>query len=321
MDRNAMTIYDELLPLFAFSFSSKGFLDLPDLLASVLSRVPDSFLVSLYDYRYLLDEIQDIDNGDTRIRIWDSGGYETSADDDLSAHFSAIPGIELWCEDTYVETARTIPWNSRDILVSYDAYKNRTSKPVAVQLEDACRLFERIPGNYMRDILLHVDESTDLKSLAKDVKRFEGCFDVLGFTEKEIASTWFKGINFIDNLRKELSGELGVYVPIHLFGCFDPKSIVYFFLVGADIFDGLSWLRYFINNRSTFYTREYEALVPLSRHSQLSFYLPEIVANNIEELQRLRYDLSYSAISSDYSRFQDEMNFVQQVLSDGGDRL
>ena len=191
------------------------------------------------------------------------------------------------------------------------------------QLKDACRLFERIPGTYLRDIVLHVDQSTDVKSLTQDVRRFEGCFDVLGFTEKEIAGTWFKGINFIDKLRKELSGELGVYVPIcwHLFGCFDPKSIINFFLVGADIFDGLSWLRYFINNRSTLYIREYEALVPFSQHSQLSFYHPEvIVANNIEELQRLRNDLSYSAVSGDYSSFQDEMNFVYQVLSNGGDR-
>ena len=320
MDRSDITIFDELLPLFAYSFSSKGFVDLPDLSSSILPIVPDAFLVSLYDYRYLLSDFHEFNEYDTRIRIWDSGGYETSTGDDLSSHFSAIAGCEPWCEDTYVETARTIPWNSRDILVSYDAYENRMCKPVVEQLEDACRLFERIPGTYLRDIVLHVDQSTDVKSLTQDVRRFEGCFDVLGFTEKEIAGTWFKGINFIDKLRKELSGELGVYVPIHLFGCFDPKSIINFFLVGADIFDGLSWLRYFINNRSTLYIREYEALVPFSQHSQLSFYHPEIVANNIEELQRLRNDLSYSAVSGDYSSFQDEMNFVYQVLSNGGDR-
>lgn len=320
MGRNAATIFDELLPLFAYSFSSKGFLDLPELLASVLSRVPDSFLVSLYDYRYLLGEFHDIDNGDTRIRIWDSGGYETSADDDLSSHFNAIPGSEPWCEDIYVETACTVPWNSRDILVSYDAYENRTCKSVAMQLEDACRLFERIPGTYMRDVLLHVDQSTDLRSLAKEVSRYEGCFEVLGFTEKEIAGSWYNGINFIAKLRKELSDQLGVYVPFHLFGCFDPKSIIRFFLVGVDIFDGLSWLRYFINNRTTLYTREYEALVPFSEHSQLSFYRPETIANNIEALQRLRSDLSYSAVSGDYSSFQEEMNYVHHVLSNRGDR-
>ena len=199
-------------------------------------------------------------------------------------------------------------------------YENRICKSVVEQMEDACRLFELIPGSYLRDIVLHVDQSTDVKSLTRDIKGFEGCFDVLGFTEKEIAGTWFKGINFIDKLRKELLGELGVYVPIHLFGCFDPKSIIYFFLAGADIFDGLSWLRYFIKDRSTLYTREYEARVPFSQQPQLSFYRPEIVANNIEELQRLRNDLAYAAISGDYSSIQDEMNFVFQLLSNGGNR-
>ncbi|MDE2854315.1 MAG: hypothetical protein OXN88_09110 [Chloroflexota bacterium] len=320
MDRSETYIFDELLPLFAYSFSSKGFVDLLDLSSSILPVVPDTFLVSLYDYRYLLSEFDELNKNDGRIRIWDSGGYETSTDDDLSSHSSAIAGNKPWNEDIYVATASTIPWNSRDILVSYDVYENRLRKSVVEQFEDACRLFERIPGNYLRDIVLHVDQSADVKSLVEDAKRFQGCFDVLGFTEKEIAGTWFNGIHFIDKLRNELSGKLGVYVPLHLFGCFDPKSIIRFFLAGADIFDGLSWLRYFIDNRSTLYTREYEARVPFRLQPQLGFYRPEIVANNIAELQRLRNDLAYAAMSGDYSRIQDELSFVLQVLSNGGDR-
>ena len=205
--------------------------------------------------------------------------------------------------------------NSRDILVSYDSYHDRASRSVAEQLEDACRLFEKIPGAYMRDVLLHVDHNIDIKSLTKEVSNFEGCFDILGFTEKEVANTWFAGINFISGVRRELDIQLKQYMPMHLFGCFDPKSMIYFYLAGADLFDGLSWLRYFIHGRSTFYLREYEAYVPLTQHSELSLYRAEIVANNVEELHQLRSDLSFSAVADDFGGFEEEVAFVRKIQS------
>ncbi|MCY3978647.1 MAG: hypothetical protein OXG23_11165 [Chloroflexi bacterium] len=318
MDRSDYSVFHEMMPIFAYSFSSRGFENLPERLSLHLPSVPDVYLVSLYDYRYLLHACQIISGSDSRIRIWDSGGYETSKDDDLSSHFSAIAGSEPWCEETYVETACSIPWNMRDILVSYDAYENPASRPVSKQLEDACLLFEQIPGHYLRDALLHVDHTVDIRSLVNDLSKFEGCFDILGFTEKDVAATWFNGINFIADVRSELDKKLKQYMPLHLFGCFDPKSMVYFYLAGADIFDGLSWLRYFIHGRSTSYIREYEAYVPFAQLSQLKVYRDEVVANNVNVLQQLRSDLSFSARTGDFTSFADEMDYVQNLLANRG---
>src|SRR5260221_13350584 len=47
-------------------------------------------------------------------------------------------------------------------------------------------------------------------------------------------------------------------IPIHIFGCFDPQTIPYLFFSGADIFDGLSWMRYYFRDGHSFYYREFE---------------------------------------------------------------
>ena len=55
------------------------------------------------------------------------------------------------------------------------------------------------------------------------------CFDVIGVTEKELGET------LLDRL---------VESPIHVFGSLDPILTPLYFMAGAEIFDGLSWLRY-----------------------------------------------------------------------------
>lgn len=314
MERRDVRIYGEPLPLFVYSFSSKGFADFRDIVTANIQRIPVSFLVSLYDYKYLFNDRSLTNEQETRVRVWDSGGYETSEDDDLSSHFRAIKGDETWEEATYVEAACSIPWNARDILVSFDSYENRATRSISQQIENACRLFERIPGPYMRDILLHVDGDVEISSLVNEIRKYDGCFDVIGFTEKEVAYTWYKGIHFLTEIRRCLDSELGKYVPIHLFGCFDPKSIIYFFLCGADVFDGLSWLRYFVRGRRTLYIREYEKYVPMSQQAHLDFYRPEVVANNIEELSVLRNDLSFALLAQHYDEFCNELTYVHKSL-------
>ena len=311
-------LLDKPFPVLAHSFSSKGFVDLPNLFASLVTYVPDAYLLSLYDYRYLFPEGNPFTQDDNRIRIWDSGGYETSTDDDLSSYFSAIAGKDDWTEERYILTANSISWKHQDILVNYDSHPGRLTDSAAAQLDKACLLYERIPGNYLRDVLIHLDNAIDIQSLAKDISSFSGCFDIIGFTEKEVAPTWSQGVNFISAIRNELNYALGEYVPMHLFGCFDPKSIIYFFLAGADIFDGLSWLRYFMHKRSTMYMREYESYIGQSEHESLGDYRPEIFAHNVSELRRLGLDLSFSLLTDDYSAFAEEVEFVTRATARAG---
>ena len=50
-------------------------------------------------------------------------------------------------------------------------------------------------------------------------------------------------------LTNSLSGKKEVFKPIHIFGCSDPKSIILLVLSGADIFDGLGWIKHAFNEK------------------------------------------------------------------------
>ena len=67
--------------------------------------------------------------------------------------------------------------------------------------------------------------------------------DIIGFPEREIGPTIIQACMFIKKLRQKLD-ENKIFKPIHIFGCSDPKSIILFVLSGADLFDGLGWIKY-----------------------------------------------------------------------------
>ena len=169
MCRRKASLFGVPFPLFVYSFSSKGFIDLEKLVSFSLDMATDAFLISLYDYRYLLGNCNLTDSDDPRIRVWDSGGYETALDDDLSSYFSAIPQTQIWEPEQYVEIAKTVPWNSRDVLVSFDSFVDRTSMAITQQMDTAIELFERIPGRYARDLILHVDHTVSARSIVVEV--------------------------------------------------------------------------------------------------------------------------------------------------------
>lgn len=67
--------------------------------------------------------------------------------------------------------------------------------------------------------------------------------DVVGVTEKEVGSSLRERIETIMALRRALDG-IDPAFPLHVFGGLDPVLTPLYFLAGADVFDGLSWLRY-----------------------------------------------------------------------------
>jgi hypothetical protein len=249
----------------------------------------------------------------SHIRIWDSGGYETNLygeygdRDDWRSDYP-------WDENLYVETAKTISWNGKDILVSFDS--NSATDSIQGQIENAIRLYEQIPGDYLRDILLHFDSFPDPKTVANSIKPFVSEFHILGLTEKEIAPTWVHGARFIKALKQEMLN-IGIddRLPLHVFGCLDPKSIVHFSLAGAHIFDGLSWLRHFFSSNTTFYRREFEFSVsPLSLLRSPTNLGYSLLANNIGNLEKLTADLAYAIAVNDFELFKAEQAAVFEVL-------
>lgn len=306
-DTRPQGLHEESFPLFVYSYSSKGFPDFIDRLRYSLPYVP-TCLLSLYDYEYVIPP-KLICAEDSRVRIWDSGGYETRLEGDLS---SVCLGRK-WNESTYIRVANRIPWNGLDVLVSYDDSHNIGS--IQEQIEQALDLYAKVQGTYVRDIVIHISSGTDPRALAETLAAYTGEFQIIGLIEKEIAPTWAHGVYFIHRLRSALlSLDTEQYIPIHVFGCFDPKTVIRFALAGADIFDGLTWLRYLFMNQSTLYKREIEYTVDIGQLSTANNFELSMILHNIEYMEQLRSNLIYAISTNDMDKFNKEILDISDVL-------
>lgn len=296
----------ENLPLFVYSYSSRGFRDVIERLEHSLPYVP-SYLLSLYDYEYILPSGLILAE-DSRIRIWDSGGYETT----ICPTCRSTASPKKWDENTYIQTANRIPWNGLDVLVSYDV--PHESRCIQQQIERALHLYTKVEGTYDRDILIHVPDNTDPYALTETLKPYTNEFQILGLTEKEIAPTWAHGVYFINRLRSALSAlEMERYIPIHVFGCFDLKTVIRFALAGADIFDGLTWLRHLFLNRETLYRREIEYVVPIEQLLTADIEL-SMILHNIQDMEQARSDLTYAIYANDMEVLEKETSEIYEVI-------
>lgn len=60
----------------------------------------------------------------------------------------------------------------------------------------------------------------------------------------------------IARLRLALTA-VGLTTPIHVFGSLDSVTTLFYFVAGADIFDGLTWLRYAFKDGRTLYRQDF----------------------------------------------------------------
>lgn len=171
----------------------------------------------------------------TRLTFVDSGGYE-----------NLIRPDRRWTRERHAETLDAWPAGIPAVMVGYD-----TPLPdVAGQIASAASilpgravgrelLIKPVPGAARRDRGGLLDL---IGQLSRTGPALDG-IDVVGVTEKEAGATLRERVETILLLRRTLD-RLGLDLPIHLFGGLDPALTPLFFLAGADIFDGLSWLRY-----------------------------------------------------------------------------
>jgi hypothetical protein len=245
-------------PALVPSFSSKAFErdDVKDVLGFAQELITDQILVSAYDIHY--------HGVPTKLTFpslvfLDSGGYEASQDQDLSdvRPLARIP--QKWNMKMHAAAITRWNFNTPTVLVSYDHPKLR--RPIEVQIDRAKRLFHRHPQAAHE--LLFKPESRKARYLNVDEiirHRHElSGFSVLGFTEKELGPSVLKRMIAIAKVRCALQ-EIRLEVPIHVFGSLDTISTPLYFLAGADIFDGLTWLRYAFCDGNTIYKYHFGAL-------------------------------------------------------------
>lgn len=240
-----IAIVDVSTPLIVPSFSSKGFPDLIDIYEQTKDYITDVSLVSAYDlhHQYLEVEIYSSD-----LVFVDSGGYETqpiqsaSNLDDIYASINSYP-VNSWNLDLHRTVLKKLEPNSQFVFVSYDNWDNPQS--TICQIESALELFANFPeaaSDFLYKPESRFSRYINISELLQYAEKLDS-FSILGITEKELGGSILERCQNLLKIRSALN-EKGKSIPIHIFGCLDPSLIITYFLCGADIFDGLAWLRY-----------------------------------------------------------------------------
>jgi len=259
-------------PLLVPSFSSKGFgrigpeggsanspkgtkgqirSEISDVLEYfAVDQLSESFLVSAYDLRAGL-----LSAGDSwgksawsagslsrpEVLFLDSGGYEVRLGSD-GGELVQDPGEPIidWDGDRYAEFLDELPTAAQNVAaVSWDlpgvAYDE--------QISSAQRM---LGGRELAPIVLlkppqgkRTHDFSQLEASGKDL----AAFAAVGVTEHELGEKLLDRIEAVMELR-DLLERAGLKAPIHVFGALDPLYVPLYFAAGADIFDGLTWLRY-----------------------------------------------------------------------------
>ena len=246
----------ERTPLLVLSFSSKGFPDVKKIIASCSELIEGVTLISAYDLHY--QKIVPPFDFPSLIFL-DSGGYEASKDIELSDFGDKDHHPKEWTQEMYAAVIATWQPAVPSVLISYDHPKERVG--FAEQIERA-RSMASGRTDVMRELLLKPERTTQgflkMDNLLPHVHRLAD-FDVIGITEKEIGDSLLDRMKNIAKLRRALT-KAGIEVPIHVFGSLDTISTPMYFIAGADIFDGLTWLRFAFHDGLTIYKHNFGAL-------------------------------------------------------------
>lgn len=254
------------LPLLIPSFSSKGFglspprprskrllsnatIDLVEFAQSANQAV----LISGYDLHFR--HFDDSSRGGSaldllvkpRVVFLDSGGYELAPDFDSSEPktptYAPRSGYGLREYLKIIEQIANDPAHRSFVVSNFD--QGTSGEPLSKQIESARRVFQKIGQHLSSFILKPIKASEpfiDAELSPKELKQLTG-FHVIGVTEKELGQDVLDRLRSIARLRRGLDS-VDIRAPIHVWGGLDPVMTPLYFFAGAQMFDGLSWLRY-----------------------------------------------------------------------------
>jgi hypothetical protein len=238
------------------SFSSKGFPDVQKIVEYSSELIDGVTLISAYDlhYKKVLPDVQF-----PSLLFLDSGGYEASKDWDLSDFQEREHTPETWTQEFH--EAQLMAWKSSvpTVAISYDHPKERLL--VKDQIARAKRMAPA-RDDFVREILLKPETTSQsflpIQSVLDNIHGLSE-FDIIGVTEKEIGSSLLERMKNIARIRTAMN-KVDLHQPIHVFGSLDTISTPLYFLAGADIFDGLTWLRFAFLDGLTVYRHNFSAL-------------------------------------------------------------
>jgi len=260
------------MPRLVPSFSSKGFpffddeetgqklSEVTNALENAGPTISDSILLSAYDLSHRYLRSPDRFYGNKEIVIIDSGGYE------LSLEFDSTEPMQKPYEPNanydigaYREVLANLPTQYPIAITNFD--HGSRGKSIEKQILDARKLFNEFPG-FLHDFIVKPTTErqrfVDITEVERHVDKMRR-FHIVGVTEKELGGNLLDRLVKIAHLRSAMNRK-SVDAPIHVWGGLDPVVSPLYFLAGAEIFDGVSWLRYGYHNDAAIPRDAYAAM-------------------------------------------------------------
>ena len=280
-------------PLLVPSFSSRGFgfkrnggAEVKKIFEVASEFLADTMLVSAYDLHH--SHLGPVEHAVVDLTFVDSGGYETSDEPDLSSVYDQPVEAKPWVAAALKEVLDSWPAHIPAVLVSFDSPDVRHS--LSDQVESAKTLLVSYPDQLHALLVKPETESqqyVQVKLVVEQASLLSG-FDVIGFTEKELGSSILKRMEAVASIRAALD-KAGVAAPIHIYGSLDPITSTLYFLSGAEIFDGLTWLRYgFIDGLACYYHNFAALKEDMGIDKDDEFIRGKMMQDNLGYLTKLR---------------------------------
>lgn len=295
-------------PMLVPAFSGGVYDDIDKVVKFMGEFITDQVLISAYDIHY--KRVKTIPTYAKLIFI-DSGGYEISKEGDLSELGNIVVGkekkdskkLQKWNDEHYSKVLKEWPSDistSHTIVVSYDHPGLR--QPIKAQVANALRLWAP-RSDILKEILLKPETTAlhlPVNSIIDHIELLQQ-FDIIGLTEKELGGSTIERMVNISRIRRAMD-EKGIVRPLHIFGSLDPVSTPLYFIAGADIFDGLTWLRYSFMDGLTVYWQNYGAITNLSTYDKQ--VRTKMLVDNIHYLNVMRDEMLNYSHDKDFSHFK-----------------
>ncbi len=297
-------------PLLVPSFSSKAIHQVTNYqkLFTVMEEViTGPILISAYDIYY---EYVKLPIAFPELIFIDSGGYESAKDSEFSDLGYTVHEPKEWDLKRHIQVLDQ--WDSEipSVIISYDHPKTRI--PLKKQIKNADALFSDRDG-FIKEILIKPETPDQhllkIDSIIRNASSLAK-FDIIGFTEKELGNSTFNRMFNIARIRRALN-KIKSRIPIHIFGNLDPLTTPLYYLAGADIFDGLSWLRYSFVNGYTVQklsggTYKYDI------KTRDTLVEGRILYDNMYELEQLTHSMRRFLLEQKFDAFKYHGDFFQR---------
>jgi hypothetical protein len=316
--------------------SSKGFPLVGELseagtvLPLVIDDLTESLLISAYDVHHGLLPEHELLTGDERAQtmydvpallVLDSGGYELSDSFDSGERNCGPRVVREFGRPEFDFVASHLSRDRNLLVVTYD--EPDVQRPSYREQCEEGRQFADQHPQLRIDFLLKPPAGDAYIVPAKLAAEADALarFDVVGVTEKELGDKLLDRALCVARLRHLLDSSGGAAVPLHVFGALDPVLTPVYFMAGAEVFDGLSWLRYAYYDETAVHPDELAVLTG-SFEADRVLRDAERYLSNLRQLARLGERLRrwvgeperYELLGRHQQRFRESYEMMQHLL-------